>query len=314
VPAVPRVDPKAYFTDAEWRSLAVRSPWRGLYLIAHAWTVIFAAMAVAVIWPNPFTVILAIGIIGCRQLGLAILMHDAAHGCLHPDQKVNDWVGEWLCGQPMGSSLARYRPYHLKHHKFTQQAEDPDLVLSAPFPTTRASLRRKIIRDLTGQTFFKQRIAPYFQAFSKGRAAGKSAPETLQSIAAHEQRFFICNAVLLAGLSLAGLWWAYFVYWILPMAVWYPLITRLRNIAEHACMPDNDDPMRSARTTRADLIERAFIAPYYVNYHCEHHMFMHLPCWSLPKAHRLLTQKGVTARMEVRTGYLNVMAIAAPNP
>ena len=174
MPAVHRVDPKTYFSDAEWRSLAVRSSWRGLLLVAHAWIVIFAAMAVAVIWPNPFTVLLAIGIIGCRQLGLAILMHDAAHGCLHPDIKVNDGVGEWLCGQPMGSSRARYRPYHLKHHKFTQQAEDPDLVLSAPFPTTRASLRRKIIRDLTGQTFFKQRIAPYFQAFAKAKAELKA--------------------------------------------------------------------------------------------------------------------------------------------
>ena len=80
MPAVCRVDPKTYFSDAERRSLAVSSSWRGLLLVAHAWIVIFAAMAVAVIWPNPFTVLLAIGIIGCRQLGLAILMHDAAHG------------------------------------------------------------------------------------------------------------------------------------------------------------------------------------------------------------------------------------------
>ena len=46
MPAVSRVDPKTYFSDAEWRSLAVRSSWRGLLLVAHAWIVIFAAMAV----------------------------------------------------------------------------------------------------------------------------------------------------------------------------------------------------------------------------------------------------------------------------
>jgi fatty acid desaturase len=40
-------------------------------------------------------------------------------------------------------------------------------------------------------------------------------------------------------------------------------------------------------------------------------MFMHLPCWSLPRAHRLLTSKGVTARMEVRPGYLDVIRTAA---
>ena len=309
-----RVDPKDYFTEAEWKSLSVRSRWMGVALIAHAWIVIFAAMAVAVIWPNPVTILGAIMIIGCRQLGLAILMHDAAHGCTHPNLKVNDFVGGWFAGWPMGSSVARYRAYHLQHHKFTQQKEDPDLILSAPFPTTRASLQRKIIRDLTGQTFYKQRVVPYFSAFSKSRASGKSATQAFEGIVHHEWRFLVINLALLAGLSLAGAWWAYFVLWLLPMATWQQMITRLRNIAEHACVPDNNDPLRHARTTRANLLERAIIAPYYVNYHCEHHMFMHLPCWSLPKAHRLLTQKGVTARMEVRTGYLNVMAIAAPNP
>jgi fatty acid desaturase len=91
------------------------------------------------------------------------------------------------------------------------------------------------------------------------------------------------------------------------MATWYPLVTRIRNIAEHAVTPDAADPLRHARTTRANWVERALVAPYYVNYHCEHHMFMHLPCWRLPRAHRLLSRKGETARMEVQTGYLSVL-------
>jgi hypothetical protein len=44
--------------------------------------------------------------------------------------------------------LASYRSYHLQHHKFTQQPEDPDLSLSAPFPITKESYTRKAIRDL----------------------------------------------------------------------------------------------------------------------------------------------------------------------
>ena len=34
-------------------------------------------------------------------------------------------------------------------------------MLSAPFPITRQSLRRKVVRDLTGQTWFKQRFGGY---------------------------------------------------------------------------------------------------------------------------------------------------------
>src|SRR3546814_11404161 len=84
-------------------------------------------------------------------------MHDAAHGALHPNRKINNFLGQWLTGAAVGSDLIAYRTYHLQHHKFTQQPEDPDLSLSKLFPTTRASLRRKMLRDLTGETRSEER-------------------------------------------------------------------------------------------------------------------------------------------------------------
>jgi fatty acid desaturase len=303
--AVARINPKDFFTADEWAGLSEHSSWKGLLLVAHCWAVIGLAFAIGVVWP--VTIPLAVMIIGARQLGLAILMHDAAHRALHPNPTINDFVGEWFCN----GGLQRYRPYHLTHHKLAQQTDDPDLVLSAPFPISRASLRRKIVRDLTGQTFFKQRFGPLI-AQLKAKKPGQSTWSILAAEAHRQRRFLIGNAILLAGLSAVGLWWAYFALWLLPQASWLPMVTRLRNIAEHACIAQNEpDPMRQARTTRAGLIERALIAPYFVNYHCEHHMFMHLPCYSLPRAHRLLTAKGVTAQMEVQPGYLTVIGLAA---
>ena len=124
--------------------------------------------------------------------------------------------------------------------------------------------------------------------------------------------FLLVNLGLLVLLTLLGAWWAYFVLWLLPMATWFPMVTRLRNIAEHACVENSEiDPLRQARTTRAAWWERAFIAPYWVNFHAEHHIFMHLPCWSLPRAHRLLAEKEVTEGMEVAPGYRAVLAEAS---
>ena len=71
------------------------------------------------------------------------------------------------------------------------------------------------------------------------------------------------------------------------------------------------DPLRHARTTRANWLERAVIAPYYVNYHCEHHMFMHVPCYNLPRAHRLLKAKGVMDGMLTANGYFSVLRTAS---
>jgi fatty acid desaturase len=308
MPAAPRVSPKDFFTPEEWAPLARRSAWVGPALVAHAWAVIFLAGAMAVVWP--VTIPLAVMVIGARQLGLAILMHDAAHGALHPNLKVNDWVGNHLTT----GDLAPYRPYHLGHHKYAQQAEDPDLVLSAPFPITPTSLRRKMIRDLTGQTYYKLKWSGLVNRI-RGRKPGEPLWPILKDAVVRRKRFLGGMVVTVALTAPFGLWWVWPVLWLLPQATWLPLVTRLRNIAEHALVAkDEPDPLRHARTTHANLVERAFLAPYWVNYHCEHHMFMHVPCYHLPKVRRLLERKGVTPRMLSAPGYVEVLRLASSKP
>jgi len=303
-----RVDPKQFFTPAEWAPLARRSAWIGPALVAHGWAVIGLAMAMAVVWP--ITIPLAVAIIGARQLGLAILMHDAAHGALHPNLKVNDWVGNYLTT----GDLKPYRPYHLGHHRFAQQGEDPDLVLSAPFPITRTSLRRKIMRDLTGRTYYKLKWSGLVDRI-RTRKPDEPLWPILKDAVVRRRRFFLGMVATVAVTAPFGLWWVWPVLWLLPQATWLPMVTRLRNIAEHACVAkDEPDPLRHARTTRANLLERAFLAPYWVNYHCEHHMFMHVPCYRLPRVHRMLKAKGVTERMLTSPGYVEVLKMASSKP
>ncbi len=292
-----RVKPEDFFSTEEWQNLSARSNWVGLLLVAHCWLVIGAAMAVGVMWP--ITIPLAVMLIGNRQLGLFILMHDAAHGALHANRRVNDFVGKWFCG----TDLHAYRAYHLQHHRFVQQTDDPDLILSAPFPISRDSLKRKMIRDLTGQTFYKQRLGALTAAL-RARNPGESLPAIWAAELKRQPHFYLSNAVGLVLFSAAGFWWAWALMWLLPMMTWLPLITRLRNISEHALVAKNEpDPLRHARTTHANLLERVLIAPYWVNYHCEHHMFTQIACWKLPRAHRILHRNNVTARMELQPGY-----------
>ena len=308
MPAAPRIRSSDLFTPEDWAPFQARSPWVGPLLVLHCWAVIALAVAAGVLWP--LLIPLSVAVIGTRQLGLAILMHEAAHGGLSPNGRLNDFLGHWLCAVPVGASLAAYRPYHLAHHKYAQQAEDPDLVLSAPFPVTRASLRRKILRDLTGQTFFKQRVLFAFNAFASRRDEdlAEGAVVTGRSVAP----FLLVNVALLVAASLAGVWWAYFALWLLPLATWFPMVTRLRNIAEHACVEGSStDPFRAARTTRAAWWERAFIAPYWVNFHAEHHLFMHVPCWKLQALHKAVRARPQGERMEVARGYLAVLREAS---
>src|SRR5438094_795662 len=143
-------------SDAEVRELLEMRDWRSWLSIAVDWGTIGVALALVARWPNPLTVVVALFVIGGRQLGLAVLMHEAAHRTLFRERRLNDLVGNWLCAYPVWSDLYPYRPYHLQHHAKTWTEHDPDLPLAAPFPVTRASMRRKIWRDLSGRTGWKR--------------------------------------------------------------------------------------------------------------------------------------------------------------
>lgn len=333
--------PLEIFTQDEWSSLTKVSGAYGIWIVAHAWivTALFAGGA-ALLWQwhwlagAAFAPIAILGV-GARQLGLSILMHEAAHGLLHPNRKVNNFLGQWMTGASTGSDLHAYRTYHLTHHRFTQQAEDPDLSLSAPFPTTKASLRRKIIRDLTGQTFIKQRSYQFALAWqgvkamiggarstksadtSAGRALNNSvgigAPEASTqgaiTTAKTVGRFLTIQMIVLI-ISLMTFGIIPFLIWIAALATSFQMVLRIRNIAEHACTAvGSDDPFSHARTTYANWAERAFIAPYWVNYHCEHHLFMGVPCYHLQAANAYLIAKGYGNRMTTAPGYADVMRL-----
>lgn len=300
-----------FLTPQELADVRERSDVRGIMCVVHAYAVIAAAMAAFILVPHPAIWAIGIVLVGARQLGLAILMHDAAHGVLTKNPKLNDALGQWLCAWPVITDLHAYRTYHLKHHRWTQQANDPDILLSAPFPITPKSLERKLVRDITGQTTFKQRVAQFRSAFStKGGTWSDSMKKGLGRVGGP----ILANVILFSVLAAFGYAYVYVALWVVPFFTWFPMITRIRNIAEHAMVPDNDDPMRNARTTKANWLWRAAVAPYWVNYHVEHHLLMFVPCYNLPKFHKLLLAKGFGPRMEIQPDYITMLKIAASKP
>jgi fatty acid desaturase len=293
---------RSAFSRDEITALLAMNDWRSWGSAALDWGLVLAAMLLVALWPNPLTIVGALCVIGARQLGLAVLMHEAAHRSLFSDRRVNDFVGQWLCAYPIWSDLHAYRGYHLQHHAHTGTARDPDLGLIAPFPITRASLRRKIWRDLSGQTGVKFARAAFRRTFLSWRApAARRAAVGMATT----------NGALLLGLALAGHAELYLL-WVGAWLTTHTLVTRIRAIAEHALTPDADDPLGNTRTTLAGWWERLLIAPNRVNYHLEHHLLMTVPHYRLPEMHRLLAARGVLARACVESrGYRAILAGAA---
>ena len=309
----------------ELDSLLEISDLRGWLTIALNWGIVWLAFWLVAAAPNPVTIVLALFLIGTRQLGMAIVMHEAAHRTMFRSRALNDRVGNWLAAYPVWADVVPYRAYHLQHHAKTGSAEDPDLGLVTPFPITRESLRRKIWRDLSGQTGWKQFVAVLKRDLglgSRGARRNEPADEMALSLSRGERRdagwqkilpVAVTNAALLAILALAGHAELYLL-WVIAWFTTYRLVTRLRSIAEHAVTADDDDPLRNTRTTIARPWERLFIAPNRVNYHLEHHLLMTVPHYNLPRMHRLLRDRGALDGAEVAYGYWGVFQRASSRP
>ena len=217
-----RINMNAYFDRAQMRALSARSTAWGVFMIVHCWAVIAGAMALVAWAPNPLTILLAIALIGSRQLGLGILVHEGAHGGLATNETLNLWLSQWFCGYPVFNETLAYRRYHMKHHRLTQMRDDPDLSLSAPFPTTRASMKRKFIRDLTGQTGFKQRRAQLRAALGPRACRSRHGDAVRSKLG----RSLAVNVAMAAGLAALGYWWLYPLLWVLPLLTWHQLVSR----------------------------------------------------------------------------------------
>jgi fatty acid desaturase len=297
-----------------WRELVTRSEidawlamkdWKSWASIALDWAIVFAAMALVAVWTNPFTVIAALFLIGARQLGLAVLMHEASHRSLFANKKLNDWAGNWLCAYPVWSDLTPYRPYHLQHHAHTGEPTDPDLGLVAPFPITRASLRRKVFRDLSGQTGAKFAVAAFKRTFGRWNE-DPGARRAAIGVA-------VTNAILLGVLTLAG-HPALYLLWAGAWLTTNTLVTRIRSIAEHALTPEALEPRGRTRTAIPSWWERLLIAPNCVNYHMEHHLLITVPHYNLRAMHERLAGLGLVAPGCVDRGYATILRRAASKP
>jgi fatty acid desaturase len=276
VTTIPVQRPHDFLSREEIDACLTRSDRKAAAVLAANYAAMAGAFALAIVWPNPLTMIIAVAVLGARQLGLEVLNHDCAHSVLFRRRRVNELVGQWLCGGPMNTSLYRYRDYHLQHHRLAGTRDDPDLAIALAYPAPPDSMRRKFQRDLSGRTG----IRDTWRQLRRLRPA-RNAP------------LLVSHAVMLSVLTLAGAPWAYLLWWAAYLFV-YPALTRLRFMGEHGVARDRlaSDPRINTCTTLVSWWERALVAPNRVNFHVEHHLLAGVPLYNLPRFHRLLAGRG----------------------
>lgn len=296
--------PSEVLTPDERKTLTTASNWLGAWMVTRTWLLIFALLGLAAHYPGPLTAIMVLLLLPGRQLSLAVLMHEAGHGSLFASQRLNRWVGQWLCALPTLGDMHSYASGHLEHHRKAGTVDDPDLPNYRAYPVSPASFRRKVIRDLTGQTGFK--LLASLAAGGAGNMNNGLAREP--HLLAKQVGVQGLLAAVLAALGWGWTWWL----WFGTFMTTYMLVIRVRQVAEHAVVPDlyNPDPRANTRTVLAPAWQRFLIAPSFVNYHLEHHFMAGVPCYRLPQLRRLLQAKGYFDGVSETAGYGQVLAMA----
>ncbi|WJG10889.1 fatty acid desaturase family protein [Aliiglaciecola sp. LCG003] len=266
-----------FVTSEEMKTLCQSSNAVGWYRVLVNYALISAALLVFILFPNVLTYILAACIIAGRILGIAILNHDAGHGTLFKSAWLNRAVGRWLLGGLILVDFDEFRKGHLRHHQLAGTEKDPDRIFVQNYPATRASMKRKLFRDISGINGIKELV--YQIKVSNWQ-------KRLPSLILHTGLLFIL--IGMDELLAYSIFWCAYVFF-------YPLMSRLRIMGEHGAVPESldKDPRMNTRTTYANLLERLLVAPNNVNYHLEHHIHQNIPAQNLNKAHALFKQRGM---------------------
>jgi len=202
----------------EIRALTRTSDLVGLAAVAGSWLAIAGCFAALALWPHPAVFVAAAIVLGGRQLALAVLMHEAAHGTLFRSRWLNEQLTDWLCARPVWADTARYRKHHLGHHAHTGTERDPDLGLALARPMSPRSLRRKIVRDLVGATGAKRVVGlllidAELLTFDVGggpvRAPRRPWPRHALALARNLWKPVTANAAMLGVLAALGHAWVY---------------------------------------------------------------------------------------------------------
>jgi len=238
--------------------------------------------------------------IASRQRALEHLLHEASHGHLFKNQKLNKWVTFCFVAFPNFNSLEEYRTSHTVHHKSLGDDDDPDLlhykrlrVDELPVPMKRFVLYYVVYNGIRISYLQLEdhirRIRGCFQESESARAY---------------RSIFLFGVLPIAGYVLG--WTNLLLIWFVPRLFVLPVIRYFGEISKHAVLIKNTNYLHMSRNRFPSFLERYLASAHNDNYHLVHHLFPGIPFYNLPRAHRVLLQDPDYALAHHCAGYINV--------
>jgi fatty acid desaturase len=220
-------------------------------------------------------------LMGRAHAQFASLMHESAHRLLFRNRRANDFVGRWLIGYPAFTNTDAYRRVHMAHHREEFGPHEPDLALYANYPISIHSWRRKMWRDTTGRTGLR---------LLSEQVRGLRSDVTI--VRRSQKKIWLVQVGLATTCVVAGVWWVYPVFWLLPFLTVWRVINRLRSVAEHGGLEASTDRRVTTHSVRQGWWARFAMVPFNIGFHLAHHVDAGVPFRHLPRYHKMLLDSG----------------------
>ena len=299
------------------RQLSVVDNGRNACLLILQWAVMIAAIAIAIRVDHVLIYLLAGLVIGSRIQCLAVMMHEACHGLLFSNRRINDLIGDLFVAYPLALSIDLYRVAHMVHHRHTNTIRDYDYRVQRKdpdqhFPKSGRQMIVLFFRSLFGLNYYRvaraARVWSPLANFHNPRRFGFDFRLALRVR-------YVVWATAFYGLILWSPWrWQILGLFLIPQFIWANVFNRIRAMAEHVGVPDEQE-LNGTRTVIPTLLDRFLIAPLNVSYHLEHHLFPSVPGANLRRLHvHLMTDPAYASDAHITQGYRGVIRELLPPP
>ncbi|MBL4848043.1 MAG: fatty acid desaturase [Planctomycetes bacterium] len=252
------------------------SGWRSIALCFALSGAAIATAALGGRLSNYWLALPAILVISGLQFHLMILLHEASHGLLHPNRKINDFVSDLFCAIPFGTLTRYYRVFHLAHHKSTGvRGEDPEVdMFEAMDYRYRRLPKWKLVGMLLADLLFLNlfRYVTWMIKFTVERGL----KPTLRDLALNLTFW----GALIGASIVFGFWADLLLFWALPYATFTVFFAKLHGYGEHTGETGPDEYARTW-THRFPWIVNFFIYPLNSGLHLEHHLFPRVPWYRI---------------------------------
>lgn len=285
-------------TQEELTNLTHKTNLQPVVLIMVTFASIFLVFVIYTLYPSIFIFIIGFILIAGLQHQLFNIQHEAVHKNLFSNKFINDLAGSFIAFTIFFTMS--YRTHHLGHHKYLGKDGDTDLDKYIDYPNSLKFFLTDLLKCLTGISAVTQFLKSNVFSSKKINLNKKAFDWQIIGILVTQAIFFS----LLWKYSSPH---TYFLLWILPLLTLTKTLSHFRNVAEHILLNDKGDPETSRyRTIIGNPIETFFFAPVNFNYHAEHHLYVTIPYYNLPKVHKILSkQQEYKRNIDLEYGYLN---------